>query len=81
MKKVLIRPTNIKRCWETQDACIVEENNGKKWVCEKTLKNFISIGELVIRTTFEFVSAMVNLEALKDYNFIELDLLEKGKSE
>lgn len=81
MKKVLIRPTNIKRCWETQDACIVEENNGKKWVCEKTLKNFIFIGELVIRTTFELVSAIGNLEILKDYNFIELYLLEKGKSE
>ena len=81
MKKVLIRPTNIKRCWETQDACIVEENNGKKWVCEKPLKNFIFIGELVIRTTFELVLAMGNLENFKENNFIELYLLEKGKSE
>ena len=81
MKKVLIRPANIKRCWETQDACIIEENNGKKWVCEKTLKNFIYIEKLEIRTTFELVLAMGNLELLKDNNFIELYLLEKGKSE
>lgn len=81
MKKVLIKPTNIKRCWETQDACIVEENNGKKWVCEKPLKNFIYVGGLEIRTTLELVYSMGNLECLKDCNFIELYLIEKGKSE
>ena len=81
MKKVLIKPTNIKRCWETQDACIVEENNGKKWVCEKPLKNFIRVGELEIRTTLELIYAMGNLEELKNCQFIELNLLEKGKSE
>ena len=36
MKKILIRPKDIKNCWETDDACIIEQYDGRKWVCEKT---------------------------------------------
>ena len=39
MKKILIRPKDIKNCWETDDACIIEQYDGKKWVCEKTFNS------------------------------------------
>ena len=67
MKKILMRPKDIKNCWETEDACIVEEYNGKKWICEK----FYGEAE----RTFDIVKNSQNK------TMIELNLLVKGKGD
>lgn len=67
MKKILMRPKDIKNCWETEDACIVEEYNGKKWICEK----FYGEDE----RTFDIVKNSQNA------TMIELNLLVKGKGD
>ena len=35
MDKILIKPTEVESCWETEDACLVQMKTGKIWVCEK----------------------------------------------
>ena len=35
MEKILIKPTEVESCWETNDACLVQMKTGKVWVCEK----------------------------------------------
>lgn len=70
MKKILIRPKDIKKCWETDDACIVEQYDGKKWICEKEFNS---------RIDFEDWNTVVFIHTHKDDDIIELQL--KGKSE
>lgn len=70
MKKVLIRPKDIKNSWETDDACIVEQYDRKKWICEKFFNSDIDNQEW---------NTMVFIRQHKDDDIIELQL--KGKSE
>lgn len=70
MKIILIRPSNIINCWETEDACIIEMANNKKWVCEKF---FVSDVDMQKWNTMLFIKQH------QDNRFIEL--LLKGKSE
>lgn len=81
MKKVLIRPKDIKNCWETEDACIIEQYDGKKWVCKKYIEN--EDGSTVSYcwggtycTTFDIVK-----HCPPEYGMIEFTLFKKGKSE
>lgn len=69
--KIFIKTSEIIHCWETEDACIVEMKNGKKWVCKK----FFEADYGNIWNTFVYIQGHQN------YNFITLELLEKGKSE
>lgn len=75
MKKVLIRPKDIKNSWETDDACIVEQYDGRKWICEKFLDSEIYFDKAVITTTIGLI------RAVKEDVFLELILIKKGKSE
>ena len=75
MKKILIRPKDIKNCWETKDACIVEQYDGKKWVCEKELPISFLVDNQVTNNTLKVIRLM------EDNSFIELPLKQKGKSE
>lgn len=70
MKKILIRPKDIKNCWETQDACIVEQYDGKKWVCEKF---FYSMEDCKEWNTLFFITSHQQEELIQ--------LVLKGKSE
>ena len=81
MKKVLIRVKDIKNCWETKDACIVEQYDGKKWVCDKFYRNdngevFYYCWDATYSKTFDIVK-----NCPEDYGMIELTLFEKGKSD
>lgn len=68
MKKILLRVKDITNVWETDDACIVETGNGKKWVCERF---FESMG--LKFATFAYIANNDEKE------FITLTL--KGKSD
>lgn len=70
MNKILIRPKDIKNCWETTDACIVEQYDGKKWVCEKT---FYCSEDCEEWNTMFFIREHQSRELI--------ELLLKGKSE
>lgn len=39
MKKILVRPHDIKRCWEKNDICFVQMKDGKLWVCEREVRS------------------------------------------
>ena len=71
MKKVFIRPNDIANCLETKDACIVETSKGKKWVCKRFFRDEME-NEW---NTLEFVRQHLN------FDFITLELMEKGKGE
>ena len=75
MKKVLIRPKDIKNSWETDDACIVEQYDGRRWICEKFLESIIYLDGTGIITTIGLI------RAIKEDVFLELSLIKKGKSE
>lgn len=70
MKKILIRPEDVRNCWETSDACIVEQYDGKKWVCEKFFYSSEDCNEW---------NTMLFIKLHQDEKLIEL--LLKGKSE
>lgn len=35
MKKILVRPNDIERCWEKNDICFVLMKDGKLWLCKR----------------------------------------------
>ena len=35
MKKILVRPHDIERCWEKNDICFVLMKDGKLWLCKR----------------------------------------------
>lgn len=68
MRKVMIRPQDIINAWETDDAYICVTQDGKKWVCERSM--FDRTG-----STFEYVQ----LAKTNNTQFVTLAL--KGKSD
>ena len=81
MKKILMRPKDIKNCWETEDACIVEEYNGKKWICEKFYTD--ENGD-ILPYLFNGIEHSRTFDIVKNSQnetMIELNLLVKGKVE
>lgn len=68
MRKVMIRPQDIVNAWETDDAYICVANNGKKWVCERSIPNYAT-------SAFEYV------ESARQNNEPFVTLVLKGKSE
>ena len=71
MKKILIRPVDIKKCWETHDACIIEEYNGRIWVCKK----------FFIADDYNEWNSLTYIKKNKDQEFLTIELIEKGKSD
>lgn len=69
MRRVFIRPKEIKSLWEVDNACVVEQYDGKKWVCTKTMK---------AEDGYDW-STMLYIKQHQNYDFIELFL--KGKSD
>ena len=53
MRKISIKTKNIVGFWETDDACIVEMENGKKWVCEKVTEDGQRTFEIVENTKLD----------------------------
>lgn len=70
--KISIKTKDIKQFWETKDACIIEMNNGKKWVCKNIFEPKDDVYEW---NTFTYVFQHLHLD------FICLELLKKGKSD
>lgn len=73
MKRIIIRPKDIKNCWETEDACIIEQYDGKRWVCEKYLrleKNTNNQNDSI---------TSIHIKNHQKEEFVEIHL--KGKSE
>ena len=68
MKKVMIRPQDIVNAWETDDAYICVDSNGKKWVCERSIPNNAY-------SAFEYV------ESARQDNTPFVTLVLKGKSD
>ena len=73
MKIIIIRPKDVKNCWETEDACIIEQYDNKRWVCEKFFKP--QTGKL----NFITLRTSVHIKKSEKEDFVEIPL--KGKSD
>ena len=69
-KLIFIRPSEIATCWETNDACIVEMKDGKKWVCKK----YIIDQECKEWRTIIYINSHIN-----DTKFLQLQLAQEKR--
>ena len=73
MKKILVRPNDIERCWEKNDICFVLMKDGKLWLCkQKVFGNAGSDGFMPVYSTLEKILQSQNND------LIDLPLADGG---